>query len=135
MVQIWKGYHPSRDSTRTSMGTRMLRGERNVGAPDPALLVLTDRRIIVLDLKGVFRRRYVLSETAPLEKLGQVEIVGPYRTDVRIKGDFGYFAYVEFNQPIRVDRATLAESGNEDPGGVKKMIMAGSEKAKPSPKR
>jgi hypothetical protein len=54
---------------------------------------------------------------------------------VRIKGDFGYFAYVEFNQPIRVDRATLAESGNEDPGGVKKMIMAGSEKAKASSKR
>lgn len=135
VVQIWKGYHPSRDSTRTSMSTRLLRGERNVGAPDPALLVLTDRRILVLDHRGVFRRKYVLSESAPLEKLGQVEITGPYRTDVRIKGDFGYFSYVEFRQPIRVDRTTLEESGNEDPAGARKLIMAETEKAKLSAKK
>ena len=130
VVQIWKGYHVSHGSTKTAIGTRMFRGERNMGAPDPALLVLTDRRVLVLDCKGVFRRRYVLSEAAILQKLGRVETVGPYRTDVRIMGEWGYFSYVEFNRPIRVDRATLDENGNEDPLGVRELIMAGSEKAK-----
>jgi hypothetical protein len=130
VVQIWKGYHPSRDSAGTSVGTRMLRGERNVGAPDPALLVLTDKRILVLDRKGVFKRKYVLSESSPLEKIGQVEKVGVYRTDIRIRGDWGYFSYVEFRRPIRVDEATLEESGNEDPLGAIELITTGSERAK-----
>jgi hypothetical protein len=130
VVQAWKGYHPSHESTRTSIGTRVLRGERNVGAPEPALLVLTDRRILVLDLKGVFRRRYALSESAPLERITDVETVGSYRTDIRIKGDWGYFSFVEFNRPIRVDRASLEENGNEDPQGAKGLIISGSAKAK-----
>jgi hypothetical protein len=130
VVQIWKGYHPSRDSTGTSISTRMLRGERNVGAPDPALLVLTDRRILVLDRKGVFKRKYVLSEASPLEKIGLVENVGAYRMDIRIRGDWGYFSYVEFRRPIRVDKTTLEESGDEDPIGAIKLITAGSERVK-----
>jgi hypothetical protein len=130
VVQIWKGYHPSHESTRTSIGTRVLRGERNVGAPEPALLVLTDQRILVLDLKGVFRRKYVLSESAPLENISQVEVIGTYRTDVRIKGEWGYYSFVEFNRPIRVNRTSLEESGNEDPLGAKELIMTGSQKAK-----
>jgi hypothetical protein len=130
MVQVWKGFHPSHESTRTSIGTRVFRGERNVGAPEPGLLVLTDRRILVLDLKGVFRRRYVLSESAPLEKIAQVETVGIYRTDIRIKGEWGYYSFVEFNRPIRVDGESLDESGNEDPLGAKTLIMAGAEKAR-----
>lgn len=130
VVQMWKGYHPSHNAAGTSIGTRVLRGERNVGAPEPALLVLTDKRIMVLDLRGVFRRKYVLSESAPLERINQVETVGTYRTDIRIKGDWGYYAYVEFKRPIRVDRASLEESGNEDPSGAIKLIMAGSAKAK-----
>ena len=135
MVQIWKGYHLSRDSARTSMGTRMLRGERNVGAPDPALLVLTDKRILVLDRRGVFKRKYVLSESSPLEKIGQVENVGVYRTDIRIRGEWGYYSNVEFRRPIRADKATLEERGNEDPLGAIELIMAGSERAKPSNKK
>ena len=127
MVQVWKGYHPSHESSRTSIGTRVFRGERNVGAPEPALLMLTDRRILILVLKGVFRRRYVLSEYAPLEKIGQVETVGPYRTDIRIKGEWGYYSFVEFNRPIRVDSGSLEESGSEDPLGAKKLIMSGAE--------
>jgi len=130
VVQIWKGYHPSRDSAGTSIGTRLLRGERNVGAPDPALLVLTDKRILVLDRKGVFKRKYVLSESSPLEKIGQVENVGVYWTDIRIRGDWGYFTYVEFRRPIRADKVTLEESGNEDPLGAIELITAGSERAK-----
>jgi hypothetical protein len=130
VVQIWKGYHPSRDSMGTSISTRLLRGERNVGAPDPALLVLTDKRILVLDRKGVFKRKYVLSESSPLEKIGQVEKVGVYRTDVRIRGDWGYYSYVEFRRPIRVDNATMEESGNEDPRGVIELVTAGSARAK-----
>ena len=130
VVKIWKGFHPSRDSSKTSMSTKMFRGERNVGAPDPALLVLTDKRLLVLDKKGFFRRRYVLSESAPLEGISQVEIVGGYRTDVRIKGEWGYFSSVQFNRPIKVDRMTLEEDGIEDPRGVKEQIMASSERAK-----
>ncbi|HEY3421376.1 MAG TPA: hypothetical protein VGK23_12565 [Methanomassiliicoccales archaeon] len=130
LVQIWKGYSPSRESMRTSMGSRVLRGERNVGAPEPALLVLTDRRLLILVLKGIFRRKYVLVESGPLEKMDQVETVGPYRTDVRIKGDWGYHSFVEFNRPIRTDSQTLEENGIEDPDGVRKLIKAGSEKAK-----
>ena len=101
-----------------------------MGAPEPALLVLTDRRVLVLDLKGVFRRKYVLSESTSLERIGQVETVGPYRTDIRIKGDWGYYSIVEFNRPIRVDRVSLEESGNEDPNGAKGLIMDGVAKAK-----
>jgi hypothetical protein len=134
VVQVWKGYHPSRESTRTSVGTRVLRGERNVGAPEPALLVLTDRRILVLDLKGLFRRKYVLSESAPLERISGVETVGGYRTDIRIKGDFGYFSFVEFNRPIRVDRS-MQEIGNEDPQGAGELIMAGSAQTKARAKK
>jgi hypothetical protein len=130
LVQVWKGYHPSHLSMRTSVGTRVLRGERNVGAPEPALLVLTNRRIIILELKGVFRRKYVLSESAPIEKISQVEMVGPYRTDVRIGGEWGYYSYVEFNRPIRVDSVSLEESGSEDPFGVTKLIMDGAESAR-----
>jgi hypothetical protein len=133
-VQVWKGYHPSRESTRTSVGTRVLRGERNVGAPSPALLVLTDRRILVLDLKGAFRRKYVLSESAPLEMVRDVETVGAYRTDIRIRGDFGYFSFVEFNRPIRVD-GSLREIGNEDPHGAKLLIMSGSAETKARAKK
>lgn len=106
-----------------------------MGVPEPALLVLTDRRLLILVLKGVFRRRYVLSDSALLEKIGQVETVGPYRTDVRIKGDWGYYAYLEFNRPIRVDRETLQESGLEDPIGVNKLIMASAEGKKPTVKK
>jgi hypothetical protein len=135
VVQIWKGYHPSRNSAGTSIGTRLLRGERNLGAPDPALLVLTDKRILVLDRKGVFKRKYVLSESSPLEKIGQVENVGVYRTDIRIRGDWGYYSYVEFRRPIRVNKATLEESGDEDPLGAMKLITTGSERAKLSNKK
>lgn len=134
VVQAWKGYHPSPESTRTSVGTRVLRGERNVGAPEPALLVLTDRRILVLDLKGLFRRRYVLSESSPLEKISDVETVGVYRTDIRIRGDFGYFSFVEFNRPIRVD-GSLLETGNEDPKGAGLLIMSGAAQAKARAKK
>ena len=135
VVQIWKGYHPSRNSVGTSIGTRLLRGERNVGAPDPALLVLTDKRILVLDRKGVFKRKYMLSESSPLEKIGQVENVGVYRTDIRIRGDWGYYSYVEFRRPILVDKATLEESGNEDPLGAMELITTGSKRAKLSNKK
>lgn len=93
-------------------------------------MVLTDQRILVLDLKGVFRRKYVLSESAPLENISQVEVIGTYRTDVRIKGEWGYYSFVEFNRPIRVNRTSLEESGNEDPLGAKELIMTGSQKAK-----
>jgi hypothetical protein len=130
LVQVWKGYYPSHGSMRTSFGTRVLRGERNLGTPELALLVLTDRRILILVQKGIFRRRYVLSESGPLKKIGQVETVGPYQVDVRIKGDWGYYSYVEFNRPIRVDSETLEESGNEDPDGVRKLINAGSERSR-----
>jgi hypothetical protein len=129
VVQIWKGFHPSNQSTRTSVGTRVLRGERNVGAPEPALLVLTDKRLLVLDLRGLFRRKYVLSESALLEKITQVETVGTYRTDIRVKGDWGYFSFVEFNRPIRIDRSTFEEMGNEDPKGAAGLIMSGSANA------
>jgi hypothetical protein len=129
VVQIWKGYHVSH-SSKTAMGTRMFRGERSIGAPDPALLVLTDKRLLVLDCKGVFRRRYVLSDKVLLQKLSRVETVGIYRTDVRIIGEWGNFSYIEFNRPIRVNGATLDEDGNEDPLGAGELIMAGSEKAK-----
>jgi hypothetical protein len=135
VVHIWKGYHPSRDSSKTAVSTRMFRGERNVGAPDPALLVLTDRRILVLDCKGVFRRRYVQTESTPLDKISQVETVGAYHTDVRIKGDWGYYSSVEFKRPINVDRMSLEESGIEDPKGVREQIMAGSERVKASAKK
>jgi hypothetical protein len=135
LVQVWKGFSPSHESMRTSMGTRVLRGERNVGAPEPALLVLTDRRVLILVLKGIFRRKYVLAESNTLEKIGQVETVGAYRTDVRIRGDWGYYSHVEFNRPIRVDSMTLDESGIEDPNGVRKLITAGSEKAKLTSKK
>jgi hypothetical protein len=130
LVQIWKGYYPVRGPSKTSAGTRVLRGERNVGAPEPALLVLTDRRILILALKGIFRRRYVLSESSSLSKADNVETVGPYRTDVRIKADWGYHSYVDFNRPIRVNSGTLEESGDEDPLGVSKLIMAGIEMAR-----
>jgi hypothetical protein len=129
VVQVWKGYHSSRGSAGTSFGTRLLRGERNMGAPEPALLVLTDRRILVLDLKGVFRGKYVLAESAPLAKISDVENFGAYRTDIRIRGDFGYFSFVEFKRPIRVD-GSLQEIGNEDPQGAKLLIMSGSSQAK-----
>jgi hypothetical protein len=130
LVQIWKGYHPSHESTKTSIGTRVMRGQRNSGAPEPALLVLTDRRILVLDLKGIFRRKYVLSESAPIERMNHVEIVGPFRTDIRIKGDWGYYSFVEFERPIRVDRSSLEERGNEDPTGARELILSRSAKAK-----
>ena len=106
-----------------------------MGAPEPALLVLTDKRILILVLKGIFRRRYVLSESASLEKISQVETVGPYRTDIRIKGDWGYYSYVEFNRPIRVDSGSLEESGSEDPLGVKKLIMSGAETVRRTAKK
>ena len=130
VVQIWKGYHPSHESMHASVGSRMFRGERNVGAPDPALLVLTDKRILVLDHKGVFKRKYVLSESASLNKISQVETVGPYGTDIRIKGEWGAYSFVEFKQPIRVDSASLEENGIEDPLGAKELIMAISQKAR-----
>lgn len=130
MVQAWKGYHPSQESMRTSMGTRFFQGERNVGAPEPALLVLTDRRLMILVLKGMFRRKYVLTESASLEKIGQVEKVGPFRTNVRIRGDWGYRSYVEFNRPTKADSDTLEEGGNEDPDGVTKLVLAGSERSR-----
>jgi hypothetical protein len=76
----------------------------------------------------------VLSEASPLDKIGLVENVGVYRMDIRIRGDWGYYSYVEFRRPIRVDQKTLEESGNEDPTGVIKLIMAGSERAKLSRK-
>ena len=44
-------------STNTSVRTMMFRGERNVDAPDPALLALTDKRIVVLDHKEIIRRK------------------------------------------------------------------------------
>jgi hypothetical protein len=135
LVQVWKGYHPSHESMRTSLGTRVLRGERNVGAPEPALLVLTNRRILILTLKGIFRRKYVLSESAPVERISQVETVGPYRTDVRIKGEWGYYSYVEFNRPIRVDSGSLEENGSEDPLGVNRLIMASAETARQTVKK
>jgi hypothetical protein len=135
LVQVWKGYCPSHESMRTSLGTRVLRGERNVGAPEPALLVLTDRRILILALKGIFRRKYILSESTPVERISQVETVGPYRTDVRIKGEWGYYSYVEFNRPIRVDSGSLEENGSEDPLGVNRLIMASAEKARQTVKK
>lgn len=135
VVQIWKGYHPSHGSMYTSVGSRMFRGERNVGAPDPALLVLTDKRILVLDHKGVFKRKYVLSESALLDKINEVETVGPYGTDVRIRGEWGAYSFVEFKQPIRVDGASLEENGIEDPLGAKELIMAISEKARAAVKK
>jgi len=130
LVQVWKGYYPSHQSMRTSLGTRVLRGERNVGAPEPALLVLTNRRILILALKGIFRSKYVLSESAPIEKITEVETVGPYRTDVRIRGEWGYYSYVEFNRPTRVDSVSLEECGSEDPVGVTKLIMANAGSAR-----
>ncbi len=135
VVQIWKGYHPPHESMQTSGGSRMFRGERNVGAPDPALLILTDKRLLVLDHKGIFKRKYVLSESAPLNKISQVETVGPYGTDIRIKGEWGPYSFVEFRLPIRVDSASLEENGIEDPLGAKELIIAVSGKAKAAVKR
>jgi hypothetical protein len=135
LVQVWKGFSPSHESMRTSMGTRVLRGERNVGAPEPALMVLTDKRLLILVLKGIFHRKYVLNESDHLEKISSVETVGAYRTDVRIRGDWGYYSYVEFNRPIRVDSVTMEENGEEDPDGVRKLIMAGADKAKAMAKK
>ncbi len=117
------------------MGTRVLRGERNVGAPEPALMVLTDKRLLILVLKGIFHRKYVLNESDHLEKISSVETVGSYRTDVRIRGDWGHYSYVEFNRPIRVDSVTMEENGEEDPDGVRKLIMAGADKARAMAKK